>query len=260
MTLSHKAKPLLPPPTRATLQALTRRGMSDARIEQTQMPEMTEGPFEERLGLLVDRAMTAREDRRLKTRCHTAKLRQTAYSEESDERHPRGLAKALLRRWATWQWVRARHHVLSTGPTGIGTTWLACALGPQACREGWTALSLRRPRLLQALPLAQGDGRYEKRMPALAKTAVLMLDDWGLAPRRDDHRRDLLELLEERHACRATIVTSPLPVEHWHAAIGEPTWAAALLDRLVHNAYKRALKGDSMRTRQGTAPRPEPAG
>jgi hypothetical protein len=119
-----------------------------------------------------------------------------------------------------------------------GKTWLACALGHQACREGWTVLSLRLPRLLQEFPLAKGDGRYVQLMMALAKTAVLILDDWGLAPLSDDNRRDLLELLADRHDCRATIVTSQLPVEHWHAAIGEPTLADAILDRLVHNAYK----------------------
>ena len=140
-----------------------------------------------------------------------------------------------------------------------GKTWLACALGHQACREGWTVLYLRLPRLLQEFPLAKGDGRYVKLMTALAKTDVLILDDWGLAPLSDDSRRDLLELLEDRHDCRATIVTSQLPVEHWHAAIGEPTLADAILDRLVHNAYKIALQGDSMRKRQATVPKQAPA-
>jgi len=157
---------------------------------------------------------------------------------------------------------RGRHCLAEPLPlvgSGCGKTWLACALGHQACREGWTVLSLRLPRLLQEFPLAKGDGRYVKLMTALAKTDVLILDDWGLAPLSDDNRRDLLELLEDRHDCRATIVTSQLPVEHWHEAIGEPTLAHAILDRLVHNAYKIALKGDSMRKRQATVPRPTPA-
>ena len=132
-------------------------------------------------------------------------------------------------------------------------------MGHQACREGWTVLSLRLPRLLQKFPLAKGDGRSGKLMTALAKTDVLILDDWGLAPLSDDNRRDLLELLEERHDCRATIVTSHLPVEHWHEAIGEPTLADAILDRLVHNAYKIALKGESRRKRQAPVPRTVPA-
>jgi DNA replication protein DnaC len=165
----------------------------------------------------------------------------------------------VSRALATCQWAHDRHNVLLTGPRGIGKTWLACALGHQARREGWTVLSLRLPRLLQEFPLAKGDGRYVKRMTALAKTDVLMLDDWGLAPLSDDNRRDFLELLEDRHDCRATIVTSQLPVEHWHEAIEEPTLADAILDRLVHNAYKIALKGDSMRKRQAMVPRQAPS-
>ncbi len=208
-------------------------GMYHALLEQMQMPEITEVPFEERLGLLVDRESTAREDRRLKTRLHQAKLRQTACIEDIDYRHPRGLDKSLMLSLATCQWVRNRHNVLITGPTGIGK--------------------------LQEFPLAKGDGRYVKLMTALAKTDVLILDDWGLAPLSDDNRRDLLELLEDRHDCRATIVTSQLPVEHWHEAIGEPTLADAILDRLVHNAYKIVLKGDSMRKRQAIVPQHAPS-
>ena len=250
---------MLTHPTLDKLQALKLTGMYQALLEQMQMPEITAVPFEERLGLLVDRESTARADRRLKTRLHKAKLRQTACIEDIDYRHSRGLDKALVLSLATCQWVRERHNVLITGPTGIGKTWLACALGHQACREGWTVLYLRLPRLLQEFPLATGDGRYVKLMTALAKTDVLILDDWGLAPLSDDNRRDLLELLEDRHDCRATIVTSQLPVEHWHEAIGEPTLADAILDRLVHNAYKIALKGDSMRKRQATVPKHVPS-
>jgi DNA replication protein DnaC len=249
---------MLTHPTLDKLQALKLMGMYHALLEQVQMPEITEVLFEQRLGLLVDRESTAREDRRLKTRLHKAKLRQSACIEDIDYRHPRGLDTSLMLSLATCQWRRARHNVLITGPTGIGKTWLACALGHQACREGSTVLSLRLPRLLQEVPLATGDGHYVKLLTALAKTDVLIFDDWGLAPLSDDNRRDLLERLEDRQDCRATIVTSPLPVEHWHAAIGEPTLADAILDRLVHNAYKIALKGDSMRKRQGTMPRPAP--
>ena len=246
---------MLTHPTLDKLHALKLMGMYHALLEQMQMPEITAVPFDDRLGLLVDRESTAREDRRLKTRLHKAKLRQTACIEDIDYRHPRGLDKSLMLSLATCQWVRERHNVLITGPTGIGKTWLACALGHQACREGWTALYLRLSRLLQEFPLAKGDGRYVKLMTALAKTDVLILDDWGLAPLSDDNRRDLLELLEDRYDCRATIVTSQLPVEHWHEAIGEPTLADAILDRLVHNAYKIALKGDSMRKRQAPVPK-----
>lgn len=259
LTLSHTEHPLRTHPTLDTLQGLTLLGMAPALLEQTQRPERTAFGCAERLGLLVERAITAREDRRLKTRLHKAKLRQTAWVADSAYRHPRGLEKARMLRCATWPWVRERHNVLITGPTGLGTPWLACALGHPACREGGTVLSLRLPRLLQALPLAQGAGRSVQLLMALAKTDVLMLDAWGLAPRSDDHRRDLLALREERPDCRATIVTSQLPVEHWHAALGEPTLADARLDRLVHNAYNLALQGDSMRKRQATGPKQAPA-
>jgi DNA replication protein DnaC len=238
-------------PTLDKLQALRRHGMYHALVEQMQMPEVATLSCEERLGLIVDRERTAREDRRLPTRLRQAKLWQAACLEDLDYRQPRGLDNALMTTLATCQWMRDRPNVLSTGPTGIGKTWIACALGQQACREGSTALSLRRPRLLLEWPIAQGDGRYVKLMATLAKTDVLILDDGGLATLSDENRRDLLELLEDRYDRRATIVTSQLPVEHWHEALGDPTLADAILDRLVHNAYKMNLRGESMRKAQG---------
>ena len=245
---------MLTHPTLDKLQALKLHGMVQALSEQRTMPDITALSFEERLGLLVDREMSERDNRRLKTRLHQAKLRQNACIEDLDYRHPRGLDKSLMTRLAMGQWIRDRHNVLITGPTGIGKTWIACALGHKACREGWTALYLRLPRFLQELPIAKGDGRYVKLMTVLAKTDVLLLDDFGLAPLSDEHRHDLLEVVEDRHDRRATIVTSQLPVEHWHEAIGDPTLADAILDRLVHNAYKIALRGDSMRKRQAKVP------
>jgi len=241
-------------PTLDKLAALRLTGMADAFRDQLHLPESHALSFEERLGLLVDREMTARHDRRLTTRLRQAKLRLQATLEDLDYRHPRGLDKALLLRLASCQWVQARQNVLITGPTGIGKTWLACALGHQACREGYTVLYLRLPRLLQDLPLAKGDGRYPKLMAALAKTTLVILDDWGLAPLSDGQRRDVLELLEDRHGRGATLVTSQFPVEHWHEAIGDPTLADAILDRLVHNAYKITLRGDSMRKRDVPVP------
>jgi DNA replication protein DnaC len=239
-------------PTFEKLHALRLSGMYQALVEQMQMPEIAALSFEERLGLLVDRESTERENRRLTTRLRQAKLRQTACIEDIDYRHPRGLDKSLLTRLVTCQWVQDRQNVLITGPTGIGKTWLACALGHKACREGWTTLYLRLPRFLQELPITKGDGRYGKLMITLAKTDLVILDDWGLAPLSDENRRDLLELLDDRYDRRATVVTSQLPVDHWHEAIGEPTLADAILDRLVHNAYKITLQGESMRKRQTT--------
>jgi DNA replication protein DnaC len=216
---------MLTQPTLDTLQTLRLQGMYHALVEQLHMPDIAALTFEERCGLLVDREITERENRRLTTRLRQAKLRQTACIEDIAYRHPRGLDKALMARLTTCQWVREHHNVLITGPTGIGKTWLGGALGHQACRDGLTALYLRLPRFLQELPLAQGDGRYGKLLTTLAKTDVLMLDDWGLAPLSDENRRDLLEIVDDRHDRRATIITRQLPVEHWHDALGDPTLA-----------------------------------
>ena len=240
---------MLTQPTLDKLQTLRLQGMYHALVEQLHMPDIAALTFEERFGLLVDREITERENRRLTTRLRQAKLRQTACIEDIDYRHPRGLDKALMARLTTCQWVREHHNVLITGPTGIGKTWLGCALGHQACRDGLTALYLRLPRFLQELPMAKGDGRYGKLLMTLAKTDVLILDDWGLAPLSDENRRDLLEIVDDRHDRRATIIPSQLPVEPWHDALGDPTLADAILDRLVHNAYKIVLQGESMRKR-----------
>ncbi len=238
---------MLTHPTLDKLQTLRLTGMVNALSEQMHMPDISDLSFEERLGLLVDREMTERSDRRLKTRLRQAKLRLSAALEDIDYRHPRGLDKSLMISLASCQWVKDRRNILITGPTGVGKTWIACALGQTACRQGYTTLYLRLPRLLQELPIAKGDGRYSKLMASLAKTDVLILDDWGLAQLSDDHRRELLEILEDRHDRRSTLVTSQFPLEHWHEAIGNPTLADAILDRLVHNAYKIILKGESMR-------------
>jgi len=241
---------MLTHPTRDKLQTLKLSGMSHALVEPLQMADIAALSFEERFGLLVDRELTERDNRRLTTRLRQAKLRQTACIEDIDYRHPRGLDKAVMARLTTCQWVREHHNVLITGPTGIGKTWLGCALAHKACREGLRALYLRLPRFLPDLAIAKGDGRYGQVLTTLAKTDLLILDDWGLAPLNDEHRRDLLEIIEDRHDCRATLVTSQLPVEHWHEALGDPTLADAILDRLVHNAYKITLQGESMRKRQ----------
>jgi len=237
-------------PTLDKLQHLQLTGMRKALAEQTDLPDIDDLSFEERLGLLVDREITERDDRRLKTRLRQAKLRQQAAIEDIDYRHPRGLDKALIASLVNGAWIKAHHNILITGPTGVGKTWLACALAHKACRDGYRVHYLRLPRLFQELPIAKGDGRYPKLLAALAKTDVLVLDDWGLSTFTDEQRRDMLEILEDRHERRATLITSQLPVEHWHEIIGDPTLADAILDRLVHTAYKINLKGESMRKRK----------
>lgn len=236
-------------PTLDKLHALRLTGMGKALEEQRLMPECGTLSFEERLGLLVDREFTERDNRRLQTRLRKAKLRQQAAFEDIDYRYPRGLDKALMSSLATCQWIKEHHNLLITGPTGTGKTWLACALAHKACREGYSAHYLRLPRLWRELPMAKGDGRYPQLLSGLAKVELLVLDDFGLGPLTQEQRHDLLEILEDRHGTRATLVTSQLPLDHWHEAIGDPTLADAILDRLIHNAYKVTLKGESMRKR-----------
>lgn len=238
---------MLTHPTLDKLQALKFTGMAAALAEQMNMPDIEQLAFEERLGLLIDREMTARENRRLSSRLRRAQLKHGAALEDINYRHPRGLDKSLIQSLAACRWVKDHLNVLISGPTGVGKTWLACALAQKACREGYTAHYLRLPRVLHEMTIAKGDGRYPKLLATLAKTDVLILDDWGLAPLTPEQRRDLLEILEDRHGTRSTLATSQLPVEKWHDSIGDPTLADAILDRLIHNAYKINLKGGSMR-------------
>jgi DNA replication protein DnaC len=234
-------------PTLDKLHELRFTGMAKALTEQMALPDIEDLSFEERLGLLVDREATEREDRRLQTRLRQAKLKQNACIEDIDFKQSRGLDKSLMLDLAQCQWIKKHLNLLITGPTGVGKTWIACALAQKACREGFTSLYLRLPRLLQELPIAKGDGTYTRLMNRLAKVDVLILDDWGLSKLIAEQRRDLLEILEDRHDTRSTIVTSQLPLDQWHHIIGDPTLADAILDRLVHNAYKINLKGESMR-------------
>lgn len=237
-------------PTLDKLKAMRFTGMARALEEQMEMAEIDSLSFEERLGLLIDREMTDRENRRLTTRLRKAKLRQNAAIEDIDYGHPRGLDRALMAKLSSCQWISQHLNVLITGPTGCGKTYIACALAHKACREGYTAHYTRLPRLLQELHIAKGDGRYGKLLAGFAKTHLLILDDWGLAKLTDEQRHDLLEILEDRHGLRSTVVAAQLPVDNWHEIIGDPTLADAILDRLIHNAYKINLKGESMRKRK----------
>jgi DNA replication protein DnaC len=243
-------------PTLDKLQALRLTGMAKALEEQLQMTGLEELGFVERLGLLVDREMTDRENRRLKDRLAKARFRQAAAVEDVDLRTPRGLDRSQFLALCSCQWVTQHLNVLITGPTGAGKSFLACALAQKACREGFTALYHRLPRLLSELSTAKADGRYPKLLSSLARTDVLVLDDWGLHPLTDSHRRDLLEILEDRYGNRSTVVTSQLPIAAWHDAIGDATLADAVLDRLVHNAYELQLKGESRRKTKAPAASP----
>jgi DNA replication protein DnaC len=234
-------------PTLDKLHTLKLPGMATALLQQRDSTEIDALSFEERLGLLVDREMTYRDDRRMSNRLRRAKLRHSACFEDINYRHPRALDKALITSMATCRWIKEHLNVLITGASGVGKTWIACALAHQACREGYSALYLRLPRLLHDVALARGDGRYPKLLGTLAKLDLIVIDDWGLAALTPENLRDLLEILEDRYAARSTIVTSQIPVEKWHGLIGEPTFADAILDRLVHNAYRLKLKGGSMR-------------
>ncbi len=236
-------------PTLEKLQTLRLSGMYKALIEQMNMPDSETLSFEERLGLLADREIAEREDRRLKTRMRQAKLKHNACVEDIDYRAPRGLDKALVLQLSACRWIHEGLNLIVSGPTGVGKTWIACALAHKACREGYTALYLRLPRLFEDLSLAHGDGRFVKLMAGFAKTDLIVLDDWGLAKFSAEQRHDLLELLDDRHGNRSTLVTSQVPVDHWHEVIGDPTLGDAILDRLVHSAYRINLKGESLRKR-----------
>jgi len=229
------------------LKQLNLLGMQRALIEQMESPERDRLTFDERFGMLVDTEYTERENRRLKCRLKRAQLRQTACVEDIDYRQPRGLDKALCVSLTGCDWLRQHHNVIITGPTGTGKSYLACALGHKACREGYRVLYFRASRLFQDLAIAKADGRYDRLLRALARTELLVLDDWGTAPLTDSQRRDLFEVIEDRYDRGSTLIAAQMPLKHWHDTIGDPTIADAILDRLVHNAYTITLKGESMR-------------
>lgn len=242
-------------PTIDKLHALALSGMARALADQLERPDYASLSFEERLGLLVDREVQDREDRRLARHLKAARLRSDAVVEDLDLRAPRGLDRATVLSLAESHWVAAHRNVLVTGPTGVGKTFLACALAHSAIRRGHTALYLRVPRLLDELVLARADGRLPRLMASWARIDVLVLDDLGLQPVPPPRAADLLEVIEDRSGTRSTIVTSQLPVAHWHEALGDPTIADAILDRLVHGAHRLELKGESRRRPQAAPAR-----
>jgi DNA replication protein DnaC len=238
---------MLTHPTHDRLVALGLTGMAKAMEDQRRQPDIAALAFEDRIAMMIDREAIERENKRLTTRLKFACLRQSAVIEDIDMKAPRGLDKALFQKLAAGNWIDRHQNLIVIGPTGVGKSWLACALGHKACRDNRSVLYQRVPKLFGDLALARGDGRYARLTRALGGVHLLILDDWGLEPLDAQARHDLLEILEERHGRRSTIITSQLPIEDWHAVIGNPTYADAILDRLVHNAHRLNLSGDSLR-------------
>lgn len=230
------------------LRTLKLNGMADGLQQQLAQPS-THGElgFEERLALLVDREVTYRGNTKITRLLLAARLKLQAAPEDIDYHHPRGLQKSQMADLLSSHWVHQHHNVLITGPTGCGKTYLGCVLATQACRHGLSVRYFRTSRLLEALSIAHGDGRFAKLIGQLAKTDVLVLDDWGLEKMTLAQRNDLLEIMEDRHGLRSTLITSQLPLTQWHQTIGDATLADAILDRLLHNSHKIKLKGESMR-------------
>jgi DNA replication protein DnaC len=241
---------MLNQPTIDKLNAMKLSAMAKAFADQMQAPDLAALTFEERFGLIVDFQMTELENRRMQNRLKNAHLRLSATVEDLDFAQARGLDRSLVMSLTLNQWVKSHHNILVTGPTGAGKTYLACALGQRACRDGHSVLYHRTPKLLQDIAVSRHDGRYHKIMGPLAKAEVLILDDLLISPMNQDEQKEFLEIVEERHDRKATIVTSQLPITAWYDAMQDPTLADAILDRLIHNAYKLELKGESMRRKK----------
>lgn len=238
-------------PTLEKLIELRLYGMAGSLREQLSKNEYSELTFEERLGIMIDSEMLERQNRLLKTRLAQAKLKLRACVEDMDYKARRGLDKSLFKSLATCRWIQERLNVLITGPCGVGKSYIACALGHRACMNGLKVFYVRSTRLTEDLILARGDGRYPKLLNKISKMDLLIIDDWGLSTLSDQESRDFLEIFEDRHNVQSTIITSQLPVDNWHETIKNPTLADAILDRIIHNAYKITLEGESMRKKRG---------
>ncbi|MBT9142747.1 MAG: Insertion sequence IS5376 putative ATP-binding protein [Syntrophomonadaceae bacterium] len=234
-------------PTMDKLYQMKLFGMAQALEELMAQPQTAGLSFEERLAILVDRETDLRENKQLTRLLNNAKLKQQACVEDIDFRQPRGLDRSTFFSLADCRWVKEHHNLIVTGPTGVGKTYIACALANKACRLGYSVRYWHTSRLLQAIATARADGSYNTLVKKLQKTDVLLLDDWGISPLQVDEARDLLDIIEDRNQTRSTMITSQLPISQWHNILTDPTLADAILDRLVHNAYKIELKGDSMR-------------
>lgn len=241
--------------TMQTLKLLRLPGMAAGLEEQQASPAATALSFDERLSLLVDRERVWRENRRVSRLLREARLKSSQACLE-DVRYGGGrkLDRALMAQLGSCQWIRSHQNLALTGATGCGKTWLACALGNAACRQGLSVVYVRAPRFFEELRIAHGDGSFGKHLAMLAKTDLLILDDWAIAPLGQAERNDLLEVLDDRVGTRSTLITSQLPPEHWHAYLNDPTLADAILDRVLHAAHRITLSGESMRKGAKEAP------
>lgn len=233
--------------THQKLLAMRLHPMAAAFAEYLDAPKNDGLSFSARFALFVDRQWVARQEKRVERRLKIARLREQASIADIDYRHPRGLDREVVEQLATCNWIRQHQNLILTGATGVGKTWLSCAFSHRACMDGFSASYFRVPRLLHDLSIARADGSYAKLLEKLARIQLLILDDWGLSTLGAQQRRDILEILEDRHQRRSTIITSQLPVKTWHDYIGEPTLADAILDRIVHSAHRIELRGPSMR-------------
>ena len=238
---------MLTHPTLDQMHQLGLAGMARAFAELEANPQCADLSHAEWLGLLLDREVTERYERRLRARLRYARLRHQASVEDVDYRAARGLDRSLFQAMIAGRWIEDAQNLIIEGPAGVGKSWLACALGQKACRDNRSVLYQRIPKMFADLALGRGDGRYPRLMRAIAGVKLLILDDWGLVPLGPEQRRDLLEIVEERYGRGATLITSQIPVDRWHDLIGDPTLADAILDRVIHNAHRLQLRGDSLR-------------
>jgi DNA replication protein DnaC len=248
---------MLNQPTLEKLQTMKRQGMADAFRAQRETTHSSSLAFEERFAMLVDQQWLWKENRALARRLRSARLKEKGVVEDIDYQHPRGLDRKLIRTLATSEWVRQHQHILLLGPTGIGKTWLACALAQKACRDGFTILHKRAAELFRDLAVAPVDGSFGRLLTRLSRIDMLVLDDFAMAPLKDSERRDFLEICDDRYQRRSLILTSQMPLAHWHEQIGDVSVADSILDRVVHNAYRLELNGESMRKKRGRQPEEE---